>query len=120
VIFNNFVEALASSSLLLVYIVVFKWFEFSRSSSSTVMKTSLGPNFMAMVIEFNAQISQTLNPNLMFFFFQRLLQSFVHLFYQQDFVWLQKIVFCHGSISFLSEWSFKWFETCHIQRLEHM
>jgi hypothetical protein len=34
------------------------------------MKTSFGPNFMAMAIEFNDQISQTLNPNLMFSFFK--------------------------------------------------
>ncbi len=46
-IFSNFVRVLTSSSQLLVCIIVFKWFEFPRSSSSTIVKTSLGPNFMA-------------------------------------------------------------------------
>jgi len=48
--------ALISSSLLLVSIVVFKWFEFQTSFSSIIVKTSLGPNFMAMAIEFNGKI----------------------------------------------------------------
>ncbi len=61
---------LASSSLSLVCTVVYEWYEFLGSFSFVVVKTSLGPNFLAMEIEFNGQILQTLNPNLMFSFFK--------------------------------------------------
>jgi hypothetical protein len=54
------------------------------------------------------------------FFFQRLLQSFVHTFYHNDIVWFKKIVFCHSCISLLSKCIFKWFEIGHIQWLKCM
>jgi len=33
-------------------------------------ENSLGPNFMAMEVEFSGQVLQTINPNLMFYFFK--------------------------------------------------
>jgi hypothetical protein len=56
------------------------------------MNTLFELNFPTMAGEFNDQIPQTLNLNLKFFF-QRFLQSFVHPFCHNDFVWFKKVVF---------------------------
>jgi len=97
---NNYVATLASSSLSLVYTIVFEWYEFPGFSSFAKVKTSFGPNFLAMVAKFNGQILQTLNPNLMFCFFKDCCKGLSTHFAKMILYGSNFFFFFHGNISF--------------------
>jgi hypothetical protein len=61
---------LTSSPLLLECSIASDWYAFFIHFSSITMNTLLGPKISTIDVEFNHQISQTLNPNFIIYFFK--------------------------------------------------